>query len=136
VKIENGQLTADLLVLMVAGTAAPTSRRLFTTDQHSKIKFLVDIGSNLCVFPRSRVHGQYQEVPYILSASNGSTIRTFGVLPLSLNLGLRRNFTWQFTIANVTTPILGADFLAHYNLLPDLRNARLIDGTTSLTASC
>jgi len=98
---------------MAAGTAAPTSRRLFTIDQHNKIKFLVETGSDLCVFPRSLVHGLCQEVPYILWAANGSTIHTFGVLPLSLNLGLRRNLTWRFTIANETTPILGTDFLPH-----------------------
>ncbi|XP_047111942.1 uncharacterized protein LOC124788706, partial [Schistocerca piceifrons] len=35
----------------------------------------------------------------------------------------------------VTEPIIGADFLAHYNLLSDLRNSRLVDNTTGLTTS-
>ena len=34
-------------------------------------------------------------------------------------------------VANITQPITGEDFLAHYNLLPD-RRKRLIDGKTGL----
>lgn len=34
----------------------------------------------------------------------------------------------------MSRPIIGADFLAHYGLLVDLRNARLVDQVTSLTA--
>ncbi|GFU75684.1 retrovirus-related Pol polyprotein from transposon opus [Trichonephila clavipes] len=38
-----------------------------------------------------------------------------------LNLGLRRPFIWTFIIADVSSPIIGADFLKHFNLLIDLK---------------
>ena len=51
-----------------------------------------------------------------------------------LNLGLRRDFSCNFTVADVPHGILGADFLVEYGLLPDLRNACLIDPLTGLSA--
>jgi hypothetical protein len=50
-----------------------------------------------------------------------------------LNLGLRRDFTWRFVIADVELPIIGVDLLSHYALLVDCRNNRLLDGVTSLS---
>ncbi|GFU94079.1 hypothetical protein TNCV_3308321 [Trichonephila clavipes] len=45
-----------------------------------------------------------------------------------LNLGLRRPFIWTFIIADVSSPIIGADFLKHFNLLIDLKKKkRLVD---------
>jgi hypothetical protein len=41
-------------------------------------------------------------VNYDLSAANGTTIHTYGWLPLSLNFGLRRDFTWCFIMADIT----------------------------------
>ncbi|KAI5752243.1 hypothetical protein M8J77_015136 [Diaphorina citri] len=41
--------------------------------------------------------------------------------------------TWRFVVADVSKPIIGADFLHYHNLLVDLRNQRLLDGTTHLT---
>ena len=51
---------------------------------------------------------------------------------LTLNLGLRRPFQWIFVIADVKNPIIGADFLAHHNLLVDLHHQRLVDSVTQL----
>ncbi|GFY12808.1 transposon Ty3-I Gag-Pol polyprotein [Trichonephila clavipes] len=33
-------------------------------------------------------------------------------------------------------PIIGADFLYHFNISPDLRNRKLIDNATKLSAIC
>jgi cleavage and polyadenylation specificity factor subunit 1 len=75
-----------------------------------------------------------ERVDYDLCAANGSNVHTYGWLPLSLKLGLRRNFTWRFVVANVTHPIIGVDF-SHFSLLVDCRNNRLLDGVTTLSAS-
>lgn len=109
-----------------------TSRRLLVTDQYSKIRFLIDTGSDLCCFPKKLVQRKVKECNYQLSAANNSCIKTYGTLPLKLNLKLRREFTWDFVIADVSMPIIGADFLAHYNLLPDCAHNRLVDGLTHL----
>ncbi|XP_044596955.1 uncharacterized protein LOC123273580 [Cotesia glomerata] len=119
---------------MTANDQCPKkSRRLFVWDRSSKVQFLVDTGADLCVFPRQRLRGSHAKSSYELSAANGTPIATYGFVTLSLNLGLRRDFTWRFVIADVSKPILGADFLAHYGLLPDLQNSQLIDSTTLLT---
>jgi hypothetical protein len=65
--------------------------------------------------------------------ANGSVVHTYGWHTISLHLGLRRDFTWRFHVADVTKPIIGVDFLSHFNLLVDTRNQRLVDGITSLT---
>ncbi|XP_037930759.1 uncharacterized protein LOC119667426 [Teleopsis dalmanni] len=86
-------------------------RRLTVFDKSSGLKFLVD-------------------------TANKSPIKTFGRKRLSLSLGLRRAFSWNFTIAKVSQPILGADFLGYHNLVVDLRNRKLHDGITNLSVNC
>jgi hypothetical protein len=106
---------------------------LFITDKTSKRRFLIDTGSDLCVFPRKLIPQRKSRVNYDLSVANGTTIPTYGWLPLSLNLGLRRDFTWRFIVADVTQPLIGSDFLSHFGLLVDFRNNRLLDSVTSLS---
>ncbi|XP_076659997.1 uncharacterized protein LOC143363272 [Halictus rubicundus] len=120
---------------MAANDSAPDTSRLFVTDRTTKITFMVDTGSDLCVFPRSRVSGARERTAYELYAANGSTITTYGSVRFALNFGLRRDFSWRFVIADVTTPIIGADFLSHYGLLVDMRAKKLIGGVTTLSAA-
>ena len=120
--------------LMAAGDTCPaTSRRLFVRDKASGIRFLIDTGADICVFPRTLIPGRLRKSDYMLSAANGTTIARYGARIMTLNLGLRRDFRWRFLIADVSKPILGADFLAHHSLLPDLTNCRLMDSITHLT---
>ncbi|BHF83082.1 hypothetical protein SprV_0802622400 [Sparganum proliferum] len=59
-------------------------------------------------------------------------ITTFGTCSLSLDIGLRRLFPWVFVVADIPCAILGADFLAAFDLLVDCRQSRLHDKTTNL----
>ncbi|XP_023703218.1 uncharacterized protein LOC111862237 [Cryptotermes secundus] len=70
---------------------------------------------------------------YDLCGANGTTIHTYGWLPLSLNLGLRREFAWRFVVADVPPPIIGVDFLSHFVSLVDCRNNPILDGVTTLS---
>ena len=54
------------------------------------------------------------------------TADTFGTRRLALQFGSRR-FEWNFLLANVSMPILGADFLREHRLLVDVAGARLLD---------
>nr|XP_037871837.1 uncharacterized protein LOC101736984 [Bombyx mori]XP_037871838.1 uncharacterized protein LOC101736984 [Bombyx mori] len=108
--------------------------RLFVTDRTTKTQFLVDTGSDLCVFPRTQLRERRAPTSYKLTAANGSTIDTYGYSQLNLDLGLRRNYPWRFIVADVTKPIIGVDFLCHYNLIVDCKNRKLIDDTTTLSA--
>ncbi|XP_024869034.1 uncharacterized protein LOC112452847 [Temnothorax curvispinosus] len=93
-----------------------------------------DTGSDVSAFPRSMVAGFVKPSNYELFAANGSTITTYGWVTLQPEFGLRRAFPWRFVIANVSQPIIGADFLAHYRLLPDLQKKILMDGKTQIHA--
>lgn len=122
--------------LEAANDSSPTaSRRLFVTDCLSRTRFLIDTGADLCVFPRSQLPEPRQKSDYELSAANGTPIATYGTITLTISLGLRRQFTWRFVIADVAKPIIGADFLAHFGLLVDMKNLRLLDLTTHLTST-
>lgn len=114
-----------------------SSGRLFITDFKSKVQFLIDTGSDLCVYPRSALSERRTKTDFSLIAVNGTTINTYGYLELSLNLGLRRNYQWRFVVADVSKAIIGIDFLKFYNLIVDCRNNCLIDNTTTLrTSAC
>ena len=74
-------------------------------------------------------------MPLVLQAANKTRICTYGQRELTVCIGLRRSFKWSFILADVSQPILGADFLRHYGLLVDLRTNRLWDATTSLSVN-
>ena len=110
-----------------------TSRLLTIADPVSKLSYLIDTGAEISVLPpgprdRRNVSGGIQ-----LQAANGSSIRTFGERSVQLDLGLAKSFTWKFTIAEVTKPIIGADFLRYFGLLVDVGRKRLMDAETFLT---
>ena len=102
-------------------------------DKDSAIDYLIDTGAVLCVLPRKFVSGKLKKSKYELLAANNTPIATYGIRTLTLNLGLRRDFTWSFVIADVSRAIIGVDFLAYHDLLVDVARRRLIDAKTLLT---
>jgi cleavage and polyadenylation specificity factor subunit 1 len=48
-------------------------------------------------------------------------------------LGLRRDFTWRFVVADVIHPLFGVDLLSHFDLLVDCKHNRLLHEVTSLS---
>jgi cleavage and polyadenylation specificity factor subunit 1 len=97
------------------------------------MRFLVDTGSDLCVIPQKNDPGRRERTSYDLFAANGTPLPTYGWHTLILNLGLRRDFTWQFVVADVQLPIFGVDLRANFNLLVDCLNNRILHGVTSLS---
>lgn len=120
---------------MATSDCPNSSGRLFVSDRKTKMQFLVDTGSDLCVFPRKASKNRRPRTTYELFAANGSPISTYGFTQLELDFGLRRVFSWKFIVADVSKAIIGADFLTHYGLMVDCRNRRLIDNLTSLSTS-
>ncbi|GFY13471.1 retrovirus-related Pol polyprotein from transposon 297 [Trichonephila clavipes] len=110
--------------------------RLFLLDRKSGQKFLIDSGSEICVIPPSPTMNKSPQSNFSLFAANNTKIPAYGMVRKELNLGLRRPFIWTFIIADVLSPIIGADFLKHFNLLIDLKKKRLVDVETSLFTSC
>ncbi|GFU66299.1 retrovirus-related Pol polyprotein from transposon opus [Trichonephila clavipes] len=80
--------------------------------------FLVDTGSDLSLLPALEYHKRHPP-QLTLFAANSSTINVYGQKTLSLDLNVRREFIWTFLLASVKTPILGADFLHYFELVPD-----------------
>jgi hypothetical protein len=64
--------------------------------------------------------------------ANGTTIHTYGWLPLSLNQGLCQDFAC--VVADITQILIGVDFLYRFGLLVDCQNNRLLDRITSLSS--
>ena len=94
-------------------------------DAVSKLRFLIDSGADISVFPvdGSATHNSCDSPTLV--ASNGSDIKTFGTKRLSLELpGLRLQHT--FRLASVARPILGADFFRRHGLLIDVKHSRLL----------
>ncbi|XP_077525576.1 uncharacterized protein LOC144137114 [Haemaphysalis longicornis] len=123
--------TSTRQLVETATSCQPGGRRIFVTDQITKQRYLVDSGSDVCCYPRHHLHGPRPPTSFELNAANKHTIKTYGSLRLHIQLkNLCRDFYWNFVIADVAEPIIGSDFLAYYNLLPDCRNVQLIDVTT------
>ncbi|BHF59629.1 hypothetical protein SprV_0100259000 [Sparganum proliferum] len=108
-KTQIAQLSATVAALQLRRSPGPSRRSFGRDDRRSRSR------------PRTAN----------LSA-NCSPIPTFGSLSLTLNIGLRRSFTWIFVIADVPHGVLGLDFPAEFDLLVDCRSARLLDRTTGL----
>ena len=91
---------------------------------------LVDTGA---AWPLKLLTEKSPVSPITLQAVNHSPIPTYGQISRSLDLELRRDFTWVFTVADLPDPILGSDFLHHFNLLEDMRKRWLIDANMELS---
>lgn len=105
--------------------------RLQVKDQLSNKTFLVDTGADVSVLPLTSRSVGVKPTAIKLYAANGQPIKVMGEKRITLSLGLKRTFEWSFLVADVTSPIVGADFLRFYDLLIDLRRNRLIDNNTS-----
>ena len=111
-------------------TGHSTSRLFYVTDRTSKLCLLIDTGAAVSLIPPTHRKPHSPQDGFTLLAANGTRISTYGRQSITLDLGLRRTFQWIFIIADIKHPIIGADFLNHFNLLVDLKHKRLIDNTT------
>ena len=118
----------------VVGTSsvAFTPATLFKVyDFDSGVNLLVDMGSQISILPVSKWDRDNRSRGQDLMAANGTTFTTFGQRHLSLRFG-KKNFQWAFMVADVTQPILGADFfcadfLCAHSLMVDVRGRHLVN---------
>jgi len=114
-----------------------TSLRLFIIDSNSNVSFLIDSGSDVSILPSTSTAQLDIQVTYDLFAANRTKIKTYGIKTLILRFAdLEKDYSWSFIVADVSTPILGADFLSSFHLLPDLTCKHLIDGNTLFSSPC
>ena len=92
---------------------------------NSSFEFLIDTGSVVSLVPQCfGFSSSLNSEPFY--AANGSTIKTFGKIKQQIQIN-NKIYPWTFVIADIRRAIIGADFLTHYNLLVDCKNAKLID---------
>ena len=85
--------------------------------------------------PRSKVHsGCITSTDTNLIAANGSSFLIYGYKTLQLSFA-GSNYKWDFIVADVSTPIIGADFLANFNLFVYVANRRLFNTSTLASTS-
>lgn len=84
------------------------------------------------VLPKRYQQGSAEFDEFKLYAANDSVINTYGRRLMCIDFGLRRVFKYSFIVADVTSPIIGADFLVHFGLTVNLRDKRIIDPNTTL----
>ena len=116
----------------VANIALFHAKLLYVADKGHKCKYLIDTGAAVSVLPKSCANGISDADSLPLVAANNSTIHTYGNCKRVVDVGLKREYPWTFIVADVQQPIIGADFLIHYNLLVDLRSRCLRDMRTGL----
>ena len=114
----------------VANIKLSHSKLLYVADKGHKCRYLIDTGAAVSVLPKSCANGISDADSLPLVAANNSTIHTYGNCKRVVDVGLKREYTWTFIVADVQQPIIGADFLIHYNLLVDLKSRCLRDMRT------
>ena len=89
----------------------------------------MDTGAELSVLPPTPAERKWKTDFQVFTA-DGSPMETYGLKMVQVDLGLRRDFKWIFVVAEVEAPILGADFLKHFDLVADLKRDLLMDLST------
>ncbi|KAG5323770.1 POL5 protein, partial [Pseudoatta argentina] len=100
---------------------------------NSRSLFLVDTGVEISLFPSTYAKNK-TPTTFKLYAANNTRIDTYAESFRTLHLGIRP-LIWNFCVASVPYSIIGADLIAHYGLLPDLKGRRLIDSQNNVYVS-
>jgi len=117
---------------VTAGISATDSlqdvnRGFYIKDAISNHDFLVDTGASRSVYPvNPNERLQPNTATVRLIAANGSEIKTYGSREITMRLA-GHDYAWNFVIADVHIPLLGADFLADHGLLVDVANRKLLN---------
>ena len=107
---------------MAASVAdGPPGRLALLVDEATGRRFLVDTGSAVSMLPHSSP--QHPTGPAIKTADD-TPIRCWGQRQSAIVAGGHR-LEWNFVLADIAFPIVGADFLQHFGLNVDLAARKL-----------
>ena len=97
---------------------------------------MLDTGASISILPPTYCNQDaISPTALHLLSVNGQRLKIYGEVTVHLSSSkLRRNYFSDFIVADITTPILGIDFLAKHNLIINFKEA--CDGNTGITMSC
>ena len=107
-------------VPVVASTFGLNDDLLFTWDKMSGSHFFLLTRELESVFPTTGLETHTKQSGSPLVAANGSTSKTYKVCTISLCFTTKK-YKWGFIIAEVSRPLLGADFMLANLLLVDFK---------------
>lgn len=110
----------------MVGTGVSNSNTFSVLDHRTGQHFLIDTGADVSVYPASAQDRKSNPPSTTLSAANGTSIHTWGKRNITLEIGSRKLYSHDFYLADVTRPILGADFFISQSLIIDLKGKRLL----------
>lgn len=87
----------------------------------------MDTGADVSIVPLEGSKLTKRTLCPKLSAANGTSIATYGWTSEQIDIGLTKQFVWEFVVAKVDTAILGNDFLTYFDLVVDVRERRVVD---------
>lgn len=117
---------ADILLDITGGIS---DNLLFIVDSNSGINFVIDTGSkNSFITPTPDERNKLIPINWI-KAPKGRDVAIYGYKNLAVDVGLGRSFMWNFIIADIIFPIIGADFLINFDILIDVKRQVLIDNS-------
>lgn len=120
---------------------APIPQHTFKVEflfsrSNAPVSFLIDTGASFSLFPKGDLPKDFLIHPCSLPlvTADGSPLVVLGKASLQFkHRSLRREWVYDFIVANVSTPIIGADFLSKNSLVVDCKHKRLIDTNTNLS---
>jgi hypothetical protein len=111
-------------------SAVRPGRLFYVTDSASSRRFLVDTSSTFSLMPWQ---SESPSSGPSLAGADGQRIPCWGQWSSTDSFyGIPQR--WDFLLAAVWFPILGADFLHHHGLLVDVANLRLLPGLCIATS--
>ena len=95
-----------------------SSKRRHIRDLSTGLIYFVDTSSDISLLPVDSKTVRKKPSDIVVFVTNDSRVPTFGEISVTLNLNLRRIFKWNCCVTQVPYPIIGADMLAHFHLVP------------------
>ena len=82
------------------------SKLLYVADKHSKCNYLIDTGAAVSVLPKSCANRTSDAACLPLVAAKNTTINTDSNCRSVVDVGLKRDYSWTFKVANVKQPFI------------------------------
>ena len=125
--MRGGLLLAGKLIARGSLNAVTPGQLVHIKDDCENRRYLIDTGAAFSIFPHQ---SSSPSSGPLLSGPDGKRIRCWGEKRLQLSFNGRR-FSWTFLLADVKFPIIGVDFLRHFQLLVDPAKNELVDPNSS-----